>query len=148
MGSFRGVNWNLNSTNQSYYDKIMKDPQYFEGVKNLKFHIEQMTPEEYLDRIQTDIFKTTAATIQTRLSQNLVSEYQEAMQRGDRFPIPYLDYVRELQEGHHRVQAAKELGETKIPVMVVKRARYSIPERSPLWEDGAFSDRQSQHPAV
>lgn len=50
-----------------------------------------------------------------------VEKYAENMKEGDVFPLPYLDYADNLQEGRHRALAfEKAFGEYKeFPVMVI-----------------------------
>ena len=98
---------------------------YMKYEKGQDANIEYMTPTEYLDRCVKDIFHGSwnkdIAPIQ-KYNAETITKYAEAMKNGDKFPIPYLDYTTENQEGRHRALAVIEaFGEDSImPVLVIK----------------------------
>ena len=98
---------------------------YMRYEKGQDAKIEYMSPTEYLDRCVKDIFHGSwnkdIAPIQ-KYNAETITKYAEAMMNGDKFPIPYLNYVTENQEGRHRALAVIEaFGEDSIiPVLVIK----------------------------
>ena len=98
---------------------------YMRYEKGQDANIEYMSPTEYLDRCVKDIFHGSwnkdIAPIQKYNAETII-KYAEAMKNGDKFPIPYLNYVTENQEGRHRALAVIEaFGEDSImPVLVIK----------------------------
>jgi len=87
--------------------------------------IEYMSPNEYLDRCINDIFNSTYEKVVGVVKQhnaNIISKYANDMLNGDKFPLPYLDYVHKQQEGRHRALAVIEaFGEDSImPVIVIR----------------------------
>jgi hypothetical protein len=41
------------------------------------------------------------------------------MSKGVKYNLPYLDFISRNQEGRHRVMAASELGQTKVPILFI-----------------------------
>lgn len=87
--------------------------------------IEYMSPNEYLERCAKDIFNSTyEKTVGNikKYNSNVISKYAKDMLNGDKFPLPYLDYVYKQQEGRHRALAVIEaFGEDSImPVIVIR----------------------------
>lgn len=83
----------------------------------------EMSPDEYIERTYRQIFKKPSERAEafSRLSETEqnVAKYAEAMQNGEKFPLPYLDYSAAQQEGRHRALAAKRAGIDKIPVVII-----------------------------
>lgn len=98
---------------------------YIRYEKGQDANIEYMSPTEYLERCAKDIFHSSwnkvIAPIQ-RYYADTITKYANDMKNGDKFPIPYLDYTTENQEGRHRALAVIEaFGEDSImPVVVIK----------------------------
>lgn len=86
----------------------------------------EMSPDEYIERTYRQIFKKPSERAEafSRLSETEqnVAKYAEAMQNGEKFPLPYLDYSAAQQEGRHRALAAKRAGIDKIPVVIIDDA--------------------------
>jgi hypothetical protein len=87
--------------------------------------IEYMSPNEYLERCAKDIFNSTyEKTVGNikKYNSGIISKYAKDMLNGDKFPLPYLDYVYKQQEGRHRALAVIEaFGEDSImPVIVIR----------------------------
>ena len=92
-----------------------------------KAFIAEMSPLEYLQRSAYDIEDTSAleGVINGANSIDKVSEYADAMRRGDRFPILSLTYEGKSgrgQEGRTRALAAYEAGIDTIPVAIIGEA--------------------------
>ena len=116
----------------SYDEKVGKvsahDYQRFE--KRKEGNIEYMTGNDYIEKCAKDIFKNTIDYVLAPVDKNVVNDYAIAMKSGSRFPICYLDYVYEQQEGRHRALAfEKAFGiDAKMPVLVIKPASADIEE--------------------
>lgn len=110
------------TTDMSFYDQLMKKPEYFAKEKGRKGKIVYMTPDEYLAKVEKG-FDTTGPFY---ASPELVGKYAEAMKKGDKFPTLMLEYGKTgektsfRQEGIHRATAAKQVGIKKVPVLVVE----------------------------
>lgn len=100
--------------------------------------IEWMTKEEY--------FKECARIQNTSYSDQFkyvipekVKSIQNNMSNGVKYDMPYLNYVSMDQEGRHRVMAASELGQVKIPVLILDKkeevSRSSLSEMVGIWKD-------------
>ena len=92
-------------------------------VKGKTATVVEMTPDEYIERTYRQIFKKPTeradAFLEVPQHREDIAKYAEAMRDGDKFPLPYLDYVAGQQEGRHRAFAAKEAGIDKIPVVII-----------------------------
>lgn len=98
---------------------------YMKYEKGQDAKIVYMTPNEYLERCAKDIFNSTWEKTVASIERNYadtITKYANDMKNGDKFPIPYLNYVTENQEGRHRALAVKQaFGEDSImPVLVIK----------------------------
>lgn len=148
--------FNTGSTGTSFYDDFLDKNQidYKKLAKGLVGRIEYMTPDSYFKRIAKYIFKVSEARAYYGVNQDKVDKYAEMMKNGTKFDLPYINYVSKGQEGRHRILAAKKLGETVIPVLVVTKYDYNkdlgIPDNSTirvadgstiLWTDKAGNPR-------
>lgn len=116
------------STHTSYYDNFLneKDLAYMRKAKNLDGKIVMMTPDEYYEEA-SKIFKrgsnrnTDVASLVLQRSNKYTDKYVEDMKNGDVFPLCYLNYADNGQEGLHRMLAAKRAfgADVKYPVLVV-----------------------------
>lgn len=111
------------------YDNMMDNPDYFREKKGRIFRIAYMTPEEYLHKCY-DMHSTLSQRagrkmysyedyIASMVIPRLADEYAEKMKKGEKFPMPVIDYARNEQEGRHRAVAAQKINCGKIPVMEV-----------------------------
>jgi hypothetical protein len=115
----------------SYYDCIIKDPKYFREEKGLEGKIIHISPDDYMKACaigRTAEPSWSSWSIEQEhdaINPRLVDDYSEDMKKGDKFPMPVLYYVvHDMnvytgQEGRHRAMAAKKLGDTKIPTLLV-----------------------------
>ena len=122
------------TTDTSYYDNFLndKDLKYMQNAKNRTGEIVMMSPNEYIEQCANVIFHGRHTVDQIvksrRYSKNLdtdipiVTEYAEAMKSGSKFPLCYLNYAEDGQEGLHRMIAAGDAYgfDTKFPVLVIK----------------------------
>ena len=51
----------------------------------------------------------------------VVQDIAGKMQRGTKYDIPVLDFTQDFQEGRHRLLAAKQLGQTTAPILLVDK---------------------------
>jgi chromosome segregation ATPase len=114
-------------TKQSYPGFKLKEsttPAVDNALKNGQARVVEMSPKEYIERVNYQIFnKYTMAQNVSGRSYKVVNEYAEMMRQGVKFDTPYLDYENEGQEGIHRALAAIQNGYERIPVIVVPKKR-------------------------
>ena len=107
-------------TGISYFDDMLKNPEYFEKSKDITFEIKYMSPSDYLK-----ICKKHQK--QFLIDDAVVAKIKSLMSSGNTFPMLVIEYTYQnnktsfSQEGRYRAIAAKELAVNKIPVMEVKR---------------------------
>ena len=116
------------STHTSYYDNFLneKDLEYMRKAKNRNGEIVMMTPDEYYKEA-SKIFRRNndrnvdVASLVRQRSNEYTDQYVKDMKNGDKFPLPYLNYADNSQEGLHRMLAAKRAfgPDIKYPVLVV-----------------------------
>jgi len=97
-------------------------PALREKLKNGSAKVVEMSPKEYLERCAFEIF--TNSTLENTVAGTeayKVNKYADLMENGEKFPIPYLDYATENQEGRHRALAAMMNGVETIPVAIIGR---------------------------
>jgi hypothetical protein len=107
-----------NKTNIHDFDAIL-----FNQLSNLpkKYddwwgEVKFLSPEEYINecaRLQDTSYQDQFKYI----DKSNVNDIKENMRNGVKYNMPYLNYVDEQQEGRHRVIAASQLGQNKIPVL-------------------------------
>lgn len=136
-------NMNLFSmtTDTSYYDDFLTDKElkYMQEAKNLTGEIIMMTPDEYFKRC-ADIFNVSVSRLANQRTDSLLPEYVQAMKSGDVFPLCYIDYANETQEGLHRMLAAKQAfgPDWKYPVLVVSPYDMELYNRKLLIQDAKY----------
>lgn len=104
------------------------DYKYFE--KGMDGKITYMTCDEYIDKCINDVFHSSyESTVTNAIDEAKVHEYAKQMLMGDTFPVPYLNYVDEQQEGRHRAFAVKEAfgADVEFPVLEVFKAEPTLP---------------------
>jgi len=86
-------------------------------------HVVLMSPDKYLKEWEfAAIKKPEEAKRVQENAQAKIDIYKDAMNKGDKFPLPWLRYIDggfTGQEGYHRANAAKQLGIEKIPVAIL-----------------------------
>lgn len=119
------------TTNTILYDEMLENPRYHEVQKGRRFIVTEMTPDDYM-RESYYMFKENEgkSAINSRVTwesatytdPEVVHKYAEAMKRGEKFPMPTIDYEIHGQEGRHRAMAVKEAfgKDTPIPVMIIR----------------------------
>lgn len=104
------------------FDALRKGLYYElpKSYQNLEAWVEFMTKDEYI----RECAKLQGTSFNQQLSfinDNKVKEYVKAMKDGSKFNMGYLNYVSGQQEGRHRIVAAAELGQTRIPVLMIAK---------------------------
>lgn len=117
----------VTTTDLPHYDQLMKLPEYFAEAKGEKGTIIWMTPDEAIAK-GAGIHDVLISEELRGVLPSLVDEYAEQMKAGKKFPLPVLDYKRGDQEGRHRILAAKQAGETRVPILIVEEANPSASE--------------------
>jgi hypothetical protein len=105
-----------------YISNYFNNERYFNKEKNIKIRIVNMTPAQYIhdaESLLTKQYGTKTVSRQTT-GADKIRKYVDLMQSGVKFPLPYISYIDNLQDGLHRVEAAMLLGITTIPVLVVE----------------------------
>ena len=116
-------------TGNSVGDVISNEPlgnvrerDYFKFEKGKDGIITYMTANDYINHCIHDIFNSTYdRTVTNAVDWSSVDKYAEAMKNGEKFPLCYLDYVTNNQEGRHRALAFKQaFGEdAEMPVLEI-----------------------------
>ena len=118
--------FDVGDTHVSYYNEFL-DPdgqKYMQNSKNRTGEIVYMSPDEYFKICAEDIFGIPIQKLKDQRAANAdaIAEYTEAMKRGDKFPLCFVNYADKSQEGLHRMMAAGNAfgWGTKFPVLVVR----------------------------
>lgn len=111
------------TTGMGYYNDFLRDSDYMRDTKNLKADIVQMTPTEYFEGC-AKIFNSTKDTQikQTAADKYTINHLRQVIEiYNRRFPLTYLNYAENQQEGRHRMYVAGELfgWDIKHPVMII-----------------------------
>lgn len=89
-----------------------------------KGYISEMSPQDYLDYVSQDIFKTSPILIDKYISKDKETferchKIAEDMRNGNKYDIPFLDFKNRNQDGNHRAAAAYINGYKTIPVLIL-----------------------------
>lgn len=118
--------FDVNDTKVSFYNEFLTDEglKYMQSSKNRTGEIVYMSPNDYFKSCAEDIFHIPQEQLEESRSANMgtIIEYGTAMKRGDTFPLPYINYADNTQEGLHRMMAAGDTfgWNTKFPVLIVE----------------------------
>ena len=112
-----------NHTGMSFYDDFINNLSYMQKNKNLTAKIVELTPKEYFEGC-ADIFGTSYQhqIDQTKADKDTIEKLKRVILVAKRrFPITFLNYAEQTQEGRHRMYVAAELTswDTKFPVMII-----------------------------
>ena len=143
-GKVTGDNIFDDRTHISYYDDLFTDPEYMEREKNLKGHIEKLSPKEYFDICSKEIFRDSSVDdlIRSRKADpRVLEEIKEIVVKYKRQVfLPYINYAERNQEGLHRMLVAAELfgWDHKFPVLIIE---WADEERANRWERERIESR-------
>lgn len=117
---------NIKSTGVSYYDDFLnpKDLKYMETNKNLTGYIEYMTPLKYYKEC-AKIFNSSVESLkrQRRHDESSIDTLTNAVESGQKFYLPYINYANAGQEGLHRMMVLADVfgwDDEEFPVLVVE----------------------------
>lgn len=110
-------------TGMSFYDDFINNLSYMQDKKNLTAKIVELTPREYFEGC-ADIFGTSYQhqIDQTKADTGVIDHLKKVILVAKRkFPLTFLNYAQQSQEGRHRMYVAAELTswDTKFPVMII-----------------------------
>lgn len=117
--------FDLTKTGYSYYDNFLnqKDLEYMQKSKGLTGRIEYMKPGDYFKYTgkifnkspENDYKRTIADREQIEHLKDVILKYNR------KFPLPYLNFANNAQEGRHRMAVAADLvgWNEKFPVLIV-----------------------------
>ena len=112
-------------TGMSFYDNFLndKDLAYMQKSKNLDGKIVQMSPNEYFDEV-AKIFKSSRdyqIEFTAQETDNINKLINVITKHKKRFPIGFINYADNQQEGRHRMYVAGKLFgfDHKFPVLIV-----------------------------
>ena len=113
-------------TKVSFYNEFLdpKGLEYMQNSKNRTGEVVDMSPNEYFRECAEYVFNgMSQQQLEDSRSANTdtIIKYSSAMKRGDKFPMPYINYADKSQEGLHRMMAAGDVfgWNTKFPVLIV-----------------------------
>lgn len=105
--------FDVTTTDMPLFDSMLQKPNYFRDKKGMAFEISMMSPDDYLSAID-------AIGVSSKIfRQDTVDRYSKLMLEGVKFPMPVIEAQLHNQEGRHRALAAKKIGVSEIPVMIV-----------------------------
>ena len=110
----------LNETDIFYYNNMLDNPEYYRTEEHMEAKIVMMTPDEFM-RECAKVHNVPIHEEYKAINPARVCKLIEAVKAGNKLYLPFIDYVMGAEEGRHRVMAAKGLGLTKVPVIVVKK---------------------------
>jgi len=116
----------VTTTDLPHYDQLMKLPEYFAEEKGEKGTVVWLYPDEAIAK-GAAIHGVSIERELWLVEQSVVDAYAKEMKAGKKFPLPVLDYKRSDQEGRHRILAAKQAGEEKVPVLIVEEVTQPKP---------------------
>jgi hypothetical protein len=126
---------NIHDFDAILFNQLSKLPEkYHDWYGEIKF----LTLEEYINecaRLQGTSYQDQFKYI----NKSNVDDIKQNMRNGAKYDMPYLNYVNKQQEGRHRVMAASQLGQNKIPVLClyqdVVESDNNISDMIGKWDD-------------
>lgn len=106
-------------TGASMYDQWMKNPDYARNKKGVNLRVEWMTPDDYLQR-SSDLQGVKLERTMQMIDKGSQEYLKQQIESGKQLDMPYLDYKRKNQEGRNRAFLAKEMGQQRIPVLIIE----------------------------
>lgn len=141
--------FDISKTGMSYYDNFLnsEDLKYMETAKGVTGKIEQLTPKEYFEDA-ADIFGTNTERLIRNVSSDTytIKHLEHVIIKYKRkFPLPFLNYAANSQEGMHRMHVAGELfgWDTKFPVLIVTEYKTKLEGRNRKYPILKFTAEES-----
>lgn len=117
------------TTGMSTPDEILVgseyDKEYHRKNKGVEGEIVWMSPKEYFQAC-SEGFRSIGGTgdVASGLREDDIVKYMGMMKDGVKFHFPTLDYRNGFtQEGRNRIEAARRLGATQVPVGIIRRVK-------------------------
>lgn len=125
--NFDGKNpFDITKGESGFVKQLLNDPDYMRDHKNLIATIEYLSPKEYFEECAKIFDSTTQKQIdQIKHDTNTIEKLKQVLFTYNRtFPITYLNYAEEGQEGRHRMYVVGELfgWDKKYPVLIINWA--------------------------
>jgi len=120
--------WTLTDTGISHYNDIIRKPEYYAREKGESGRIISVSPDEAL-RMGAEAHGVPLAEELRIVDYTTVARIAEAMRAGGAIPLPVVDFVAKTQEGRHRILAAKKVGKTEIPLLVIEEPKPPVVEK-------------------
>jgi len=93
------------STGEEDYDDVLnQDPGRF--LRSMKGEVIQIKPEAYIAQC-AKIKGTSIKEQYSDLDESKIQKFARAMDNGEKFNLPFINYNTGHQDGRHRVMAAK-----------------------------------------
>ena len=116
-----------------FLKQLLNDPDYMAEYKNLEAEIVQMTPREYFEGCAKIFDSTVDSQInQIKYDTKILEHLKQVLNVYRRtFPITYLNFAQEGQEGRHRMYLVGEMlgWDKKFPVLVINWHNKEIASR-------------------
>ena len=108
---------------QNSFNDIMvpSEHQYFLLYKGAIGELKRIRPTQYFKMCAEARGEGTAADEYASVVDETINKYADLMKKGERFPIPVVDYYHHTQEGRHRAAAAAKAGALFIPCVVIRK---------------------------
>jgi len=110
---------NINKIGPSFFDDIVENPKYFKDNKDISFELKYITLDDFFNYLKPD-----AREAKYIIREN-VEYIKKQMLAGVKYNTPFIEIYRDSNrvehEGRHRMIAATELGQLKIPVYIFNR---------------------------
>ena len=121
---FDGVNpFDITKTGIPFYNQFLTDPDYMEEYKNLKHSIIKISPDKYFEECAWIFNSSKQAQIsQTRRDKKILEHLKDVLLKYKKtFPLTFLNYAENSQEGRHRMYVVGELlgWDKEFPVMII-----------------------------
>ena len=122
------THFDITTTGMPTPDEIMfTSKDYWRDRKKKEGVLQWMSPDAYIDACREG-FRSVGekGNIESGRDPELVDKYAKMMEDGVKFHLPTLDYrsyageMEFSQEGIHRAMAARQLGDERIPVAILK----------------------------
>jgi hypothetical protein len=123
-------------TTTPYIDEMIANPEYYESAKGLRAFLSQAPPSKYFDRaaiarpsfereygqFDPQVARWLGTSQERRMvDEDLVKEYLERAQMGEKMPMPYIDFKSGNQEGRHRARVAEILRLEDMPSILIRK---------------------------
>ena len=106
---------------QSNYDDIMmpSEHMYYLSWKEALGKLVYIKPMEYF-KLCAKAHQCSADEELSSISKDTAKKYADLMEKGEKFPIPYVNMKLHGQEGRHRAYASYLLGDKYIPCIIIE----------------------------